>query len=66
MGVGANVAHQLARQILHGEEDAAGDHIALDACKPYFDLVKPRGVGGGEMELDTGVLLQEGCDLFRL
>jgi hypothetical protein len=52
LGVGADIAHQLARQIAHGEEDAAGDDIALDAYET-------NGVGHG------GVLPQEGCDFFR-
>ncbi len=32
--VGAYIAHQLARKIAYGDEDAAGDHIAFDACEP--------------------------------
>lgn len=60
------MGHQLERQIAHGEETAAGDYIALDACEPYLDLVKPRRVGGSEMESDTRVLLEESCDLFLL
>ncbi len=64
LGLGADIAHQLARKIAHGDEDAAGDHIAFDACEPYLDPVKPGRVSRGEMEPYAGVLLQQGCDLF--
>lgn len=41
---------QLTSQVGDRGEDAASDDIAFDLGEPEFDLVKPRGVGGCEME----------------
>jgi hypothetical protein len=37
----ADIAHQPAIQVLHRGEDAAGNHIALDAREPILDLIQP-------------------------
>ena len=55
----ADVAHQLARQVFDRGEDSARDDITLDFGKPQFDLVKPRGIGRGVMQVELGVSLQE-------
>ena len=39
--VKADVAHDLAVQILEGSEDAAGNNSSLDFGEPDLDLVKP-------------------------
>jgi len=43
----ADVAHELALEIGHGGEDAAGDDIALDLGEPEFNLVEPGRVRRG-------------------
>ena len=40
-----DVTHQLASQIGHRGEDAAGDHGALDLREPEFHLVEPGRIG---------------------
>ena len=39
-----------------------GDHFAFDLGEPDLDLVEPGGVGGREVKLDSGMLLQELAD----
>ncbi len=55
----ADVAHELAGQVLDRGEDTAGDDIALDPGEPVFDLIKPRGVGRGLVEMHFGVSREE-------
>lgn len=57
--VGTDVAHQFSIEVLHGREDAAADHIALDAREPVLHLIQPRRVGGCEMDAHAGVCGQE-------
>ena len=51
-----DVAHELVVKVTGGGEDAAVDEVAFDLAEPEFDLVEPRGVGGGEVQVD--VLMQ--------
>ena len=37
-----------------GFEDAACNEVSLDLGEPDLDLIKPRGIGRGVMELDVG------------
>ena len=57
--VGANVAHELAGQVLDRGEDSAGNDIALDLGEPVFYLIEPGGVGRGVVEMDFGVSREE-------
>lgn len=66
LGVGPNVAHELAIEIVHRREDAAVDHLALDLRKPDLHLIQPGGVSRCEVELYLGIRLQEGFDGGRL
>ena len=49
-----------------GFEDATCNKISLDFGEADLDLIEPRGVGGGVMELDFGVGAQEALDRFSL
>ena len=62
----ANVAHDFAMEVGLGFEDATCNKIPLDFGEPDLDLIEPRGVGGGVMELDVGVGAQEALDRFSL
>ena len=50
-----DVATNLAREVRDGREDAAGEEVAFDLRKPEFDLVEPRGIGRGEVEMHVGM-----------
>jgi len=54
-----DVAHELARQIVDRGEDPAGNHIAFDPAEPEFDLIKPRGIGRSEVQVQLGMIGQE-------
>src|SRR5262244_1640034 len=62
----AYVAHELARQILYGSEDASRNNVALNLGKPNFDLVEPARVGGGVVDPNSGVGLKEVKNFLRL
>jgi hypothetical protein len=64
--VGTDVAHDLSFEIVSKLEDAASDQVMLDLRKPDFDLVEPRGVGGGVMDSDVWMLGQKHDDSLRL
>ena len=55
----ANISNQFSDQILDGGKDTSGDHVAFDLGKPEFDLVQPRRIGRGEMELDVGMFFEK-------
>ena len=57
--VGINVATEFASQIRDRGENAAGDDLAFDLGEPDLDLVEPRGIGRGEVQLHARMLLQE-------
>ena len=58
----ADVAHELLVQVLDGGEDAAADHVSLDAGEPVLDLIEPGRVGWCEVNLDVVVFGQEGLN----
>ena len=58
----ADVAHDFAMEIALGVEDPTCDEVSLDFREPDLDLVEPRGIGWGIMELDVGMGAQEGLD----
>jgi hypothetical protein len=64
--VGADVAHDLAFEIVSGGEDAASDQVTLDLGKPDFDLVEPGGVGRCVVDRDLWMLGQKRGDSFGL
>jgi len=64
--IGINIATQLASQIGHRGEDAAGDDLSLDSGEPQFDLIQPRGICGREVEAHMGILFQKFPDQSRL
>src|SRR6266852_2766542 len=71
MGLGSaivvtDVAYELAGQALDRGEDTAGDDIALDPGEPVFDLIEPRGVGRGVVEMDFAVSREELLHPFGL
>lgn len=55
----ADVAHELAREIPYGSEDASRNNVALNLGKPNFDLVEPTGVGRGVVDPNSRVGLKE-------
>ena len=62
----ANVPANLSREILHGGENAPCQEVALNAPEPELDLVEPRRVSRGEVEMHLRVRLEEGGDGPRL
>ena len=65
-GVSVDVAAELAGQVSGGGEDATSDDVALQFGKPQFDLVEPRRIGGGEVELHVGMGVEKGSHAFSL
>ena len=57
--VGTDVAHDFAFEIVSRREDAASDQIALNFGEPDFDLIEPRRVSRGVMELSVGMGSEE-------
>ena len=55
----ADVAHEFSFEVCNRGEYAAGDDIAFDLAEPQLDLVEPRGVRRGEVQMDVGVSGQE-------
>ena len=55
----ADVAHDLSVEVGLGFEDAACNEVSLDLGEPDLDLIKPRGIGRGVMELDVGMGAQK-------
>ena len=55
----ADIAHDLAVEVGLGFENAACNEISLDLGEPDLDLIKPRGIGRGVMELDVGMGAQK-------
>ena len=55
----ADIAHDLAVEVGLGFEDAASNEVSLDLGEPDLDLIKPRGIGRGVMELDVGMGAQK-------
>ena len=58
-GVGIDVAAEFARQVGNRSEDTTGNDLAFDLGKPDFDLVEPGRVGGREVKVDAGMLLEK-------
>jgi len=55
----ADVAHELAGEILYRSEDTSRNNVALNLGKPNFDLVEPTGVGRGVVDPNSGIGLEE-------
>src|SRR5260370_36044925 len=51
-----------AGQLVDRAEDATVEPAALQFSEPSLDLVEPRGVGGGEVQLEPRVLQQPPLD----
>src|SRR6266487_35262 len=62
----ADVAHELPREIAHGGEDAAGDHVSLDPSEPVLDLIEPGRIGRGEVQMDIRMVGEEFADALGL
>ena len=54
--VGADVAHEISREIFNGGEDSSGDNLPLDLGEPDLDLVEPGRIGRSVMELHVGMV----------
>ncbi len=61
-----DVLHELSAQVGQRREDAAGNDVALDLGEPEFDLVEPRGVSRGEVQVNLRMPIQKVVDLARL
>ena len=62
-----DIAHDLSVEVALGFEDAACNEVSLDLGEPDLDLIKPRGIGRGVMELDVGMGAQKilnGCSFM--
>jgi hypothetical protein len=59
-----DVLDELSAQVGDGSEDAACDDGALDLGKPQLDLVEPGRVSRREVQVDSGVEIQELGDLL--
>ena len=55
----ADVAPDLAREIGHRGKDTAREQVAFDLGKPELDLVEPRGIRRGEVEVHVRMVQQE-------
>ena len=55
----ADIAHDLSVGVGLGFEDTACNEVSLDLGEPNFDLIEPRGIGRGVMELDVGMGAQK-------
>jgi len=55
----ADIGHDLSVEVGLGFEDAACNEVSLDLGEPDLDLIEPRGIGRGEMELDVGTDAQK-------
>ena len=64
--VARDVAANLSREVRQRAEDPSGEEVALDLSKPEFDLIEPRRVRWGEVQMDAGMLLQKRGDAFGL
>ena len=53
----ADVAHELAGEVVDRGEDAAGNDVALDFGEPQFNLIEPRRIGRGEVQMELGLSL---------
>jgi hypothetical protein len=63
----ADIAHDLSVEVGLGFEDTACNEVSLDLGEPNFDLIEPRGIGRGVMELDVGMGAQKplnGCSFM--
>ena len=58
----ADVSRELVLQVGNGSEDTSGDDVALDLAEPQLDLVQPRGVSRGEVQVNLRMLRQEVLD----
>ena len=47
-------------------EHTAGDHVALDLGEPQFDLVEPRRVRWGEVQMNVAMRCQKRIDSLGL
>src|SRR6185503_9100563 len=54
-----DVTYDLAFEVLHGSENAAGNHVSFNLGKPYFDLVEPRRIGRCVVDVHAGVSSQK-------
>ena len=64
--VAVDVPPDLAREVGGRGEDAAGEQVACDLAEPELDLVQPRAVGGGEVDLHRRMRLEERGHLLGL
>ena len=58
----ADIAHDFTTKVCLGAEDSSGNDVALDFGEPDFHLVEPRGIGGGIVDADLGIGLEESGD----
>jgi hypothetical protein len=54
---------QLGR-IQHGGKNTPGNDLPLDLGEPDLDLVQPRRIGGGKVNVDLGITRRELVDSF--
>src|SRR5512134_2540506 len=64
--VEADVANELASEIVDGGEDTSGNDVAFDLREPIFDLIEPRRVCRREMQSDVGMICEELIDTLGL
>jgi hypothetical protein len=61
-----NVAKDLSAEIVHGGKNTPGNDLPLDLGEPNLDLVQPRRVGGGKVNVDLGITRRELVDELRV
>lgn len=61
--MGADVAHQLARQVTNGCEHATGDDLALNPPEPSLNLIQPGRIGRCEVEMHVGMFVEKNLNL---
>ena len=51
---------------MDGGEDATSNEVSLDLAEPQLNLIEPRRVGRGEVEVNPAVVLKELADQLGL
>ena len=62
----ADITHQFALQVRQRSEDAPGDDVTFNLGEPQLHLVKPRGIGRSEMQVNRFMRLKKGFDRLAL
>ena len=57
-----DVTHEFSLQVGNAGEHTTGDDVALDLAEPQLNLVQPRRVGRGEVQVNFPIVAATGAD----